>query len=128
MPLMRGNTQGGAIVVTAGAGAIKPESTLTGYGTSRAGLLQLMRVASQEGKPDGVRVNAVAAGDFPGLPQFDDLVAQAGNETAALDRMAAQSTPIVRYNGEAPRLIARLLTENTRLSGATLVADAGSAF
>jgi 2-keto-3-deoxy-L-fuconate dehydrogenase len=62
MPLMRGNLRGGRIVVSASAAAIKAERGVAGYGASKAGLLQLMRVAAKEGAPDNIRVNAIAPG------------------------------------------------------------------
>lgn len=132
MPLLRANVQGGAIVVTASAAAIKAEPGVAAYGASKAGLLQLMRVAAREGAPDNIRVNAVAPGGvetpmWRNVPMFQDLVRDLGGERAAFDHLASLATPMARYAGadDVARLIEMLLIEPSPITGATLVVDGG---
>lgn len=132
MPLMRASAQGGSIVVTASASALKAEPGIAAYGASKAGLLQLMRVAAKEGAPDQIRVNAVAPGGvetpmWRDVPMFQDLVRETGSERAAFNRLAAMATPLARYAGadDVARLIIILLTESAPITGATLVVDGG---
>ncbi len=132
MPLMRANQQGGAIVVTGSAAGIKAEPGVAAYGASKAGLLQLMRVAAKEGAPDRIRVNAVAPGGvetamWRKVPMFQDLVRETGSERAAFDRIAKLATPLARYAGadDIARLIDMLLTDDSPITGATLVVDGG---
>lgn len=122
-PLMRSNTQGGAIVVTA--------STAT-LNAPKAGLTQFMRVAAQEATPGVVRVNAIAAGgpDTPGwaeMPWFQDLVIHAGSEGGALDQIGQDNPPLARYAAasDVARLIKLLLSDASTVTGATLVVDGG---
>jgi NAD(P)-dependent dehydrogenase (short-subunit alcohol dehydrogenase family) len=132
MPLMRANAQGGSIVVTASASGLKAEPGTGAYGASKAGLLQLMRVAAKEGAPDGIRVNAVAPGgvETPMWRQmafFQDLVRETGSEQAAFDRLAHMATPLGRYASadEVSRTIEMLLLDPAPVTGATIVIDGG---
>jgi NAD(P)-dependent dehydrogenase (short-subunit alcohol dehydrogenase family) len=116
-PLMRKNTQGGGVVFT---GALTPD------------LLKLVRAAAKQGAPERIRVNAIATGggDMPMLstaPWFQDLVAETASETAALDRIFAMGAPVARFaaTGDVGRLAAVLLSDETPVSGATLVVDGG---
>ncbi len=132
MPLMRGNSKGGAIVVTSSAAAIKAEPGVGAYGASKAGLLQLMRVAAKEGAPNKIRVNAIAPGGvetpmWSNMPWFQDLVREKGSERAAFDHIAGLATPLARYASadDVARLILMLLSDDSPITGATLVVDGG---
>jgi 2-keto-3-deoxy-L-fuconate dehydrogenase len=132
MPLMRANTDGGAIVVSASAAAIKAEPGVGAYAASKAGLLQLMRVAAKEGAPDNIRVNAIAPGGvetpmWSTMPWFQDLVRETGSERAAFDQIAKLATPLARYakSDDIARLIIMLLSDESPITGATLVVDGG---
>lgn len=132
LPFMRGNTQGGAAVITSTAAAIRVDNGLVQFGLPKPDLLQLMRVAAKEGRPDNVRVNALATGgerqNWKNAPVFQDLVRETGNDRAAFARMASMKAPVARYTeGDVSRLIRSLLTESAPLSGATLVVDAAAA-
>ncbi|MEQ1818946.1 MAG: SDR family oxidoreductase [Terricaulis sp.] len=129
MPLMAKNSQGGAIVVTTSAAAIKAEPLAP---NSAPGLLQVMRAASREAAHSNVRINAIAPGgaDTPmwnAMPWFQDLVRDTGNESAAFDKIAHTQPPIARYaqGGDVARLIVMLLAEEAPITGATLVVDGG---
>jgi 2-keto-3-deoxy-L-fuconate dehydrogenase len=132
MPLMRGNIRGGSIVVSASAAAIKAEPGVGAYAASKAGLLQLMRVAAKEGAPDNIRVNAIAPGGvetpmWSSMPWFQDLVRENGSERAAFDAIAQLATPLARYASadDIARLIIMLLSDESPITGATLVVDGG---
>lgn len=132
MPLMRENAQGGSIVVTASAAALKAELGVGAYAASKAGLLQLMRVAAKEGAGDNIRVNAIAPGGvetpmWSTMPWFQDLVREKGSERAAFDSIAAMATPLARYAAadDIARLIVMLLSDDSPITGATLVVDGG---
>jgi len=132
MPLMRANAQGGAIVVVSSASGLKAQPGVGAYGASKAGLLQLMRVAALEGATDGVRVNAVAPGGvetpmWTHVEMFQDLVRETGSERAAFDRIAAGASPLGRFASadDIARLIEFLLIDGAPITGAVLTADGG---
>lgn len=129
MPLMAKNSLGGAIVVTTSAAAIKAEPLAS---NAAPGLLQVMRAASREAAHSNVRINAVAPGGpttpmWNEMPWFQDLVQQAGNESAAFDKIGHLQRPIARYaqGADVNRLILMLLAEEAPVTGATLVVDGG---
>ena len=131
MPLMAKNSQGGAIVVTTSAAAIKSEPLLP---NTAPGLLQVMRAASREAAHSNVRINAIAPGgpDTPmwnEMPWFQDLVRETGSENAAFDKIAHMERPLARYaqGSDVSRLIVSLLAEEAPITGATLVVDGGGA-
>lgn len=132
MPFMRGNELGGSIVVMASASGVKAEPGVGAYGASKAGLLQLMRVAAKEGAPDRIRVNAIAPGGvetpmWRDVPMFQDLVRETGSERAAFDRIAQEATPLGRYAtaDDIARLVELLMIETAPITGATIMADGG---
>jgi len=132
MPFMRGNEAGGSIVVMSSASGVKAEPGVGAYGASKAGLLQLMRVAAKEGAPDRIRVNAIAPGGvetpmWRDVPMFQDLVRETGSERAAFDRIAQEATPLGRYAtaDDIARLVELLLIETAPITGATIMADGG---
>ena len=124
---------GGAIAVVSSASAVKAEAGVGAYGASKAGLLQLTRVAAKEGAPRRVRVNAVLPGGvetpiWRDMPFFQDLIAQHGSERAAFDTLAGMATPLGRYAApqEIAAQIAFLLSEDAGpITGAALLADGG---
>lgn len=130
MRLMR---SGGAIVVVASATAIRAEPGTGAYGASKAGLLQLARVAAREGAADGIRVNTVLPGGvttpiWRDVPFFRDLVATEGSEDAAFDAMARMATPLGRFArpDEIAAQIAWLLSDAAAImTGATITMDGG---
>jgi 2-keto-3-deoxy-L-fuconate dehydrogenase len=132
MPLMRDNVRGGSIVVSASAAAIKAEPGVGAYAASKAGLLQLMRVAAKEGAPDQIRVNAIAPGGvetpmWSSMPWFQDLVREKGGERAAFDHIAGLATPLARYASadDIARLILMFLSDDSPITGAPLLVDVG---
>lgn len=125
---------GGSIVLTASISGIKPEPGTAAYASSKAGVIQLTRVAAKESASRGVRVNAIAPGgvDTPiwdQTPFFRDLLAQnGGDRAAALDAMARMATPLGRYASadEIAAQIAFLLSDAAAtITGAVLASDGG---
>jgi 2-keto-3-deoxy-L-fuconate dehydrogenase len=123
---------GGSIVVTASAAGLKAERGIAAYAASKAGVIQLMRVAAQEGADMGVRVNAIAPGGvetpiWDAVPMFADRAAEVGRD-AAFAEMAAMATPLKRYAKpeEIAGQIAFLLSDEcATVTGTVFVSDGG---
>jgi NAD(P)-dependent dehydrogenase (short-subunit alcohol dehydrogenase family) len=131
---IRATGRGGSIVLTASAAGIKAEPGIAAYGTSKAAVIHLARIAAREAAPDGIRVNAIAPGGvetpiWSNVPMFADLVRSAGSEKAAFKAMAsATTTPLGRFAGadEIAGQIEFLLSERAAfMTGACLVSDGG---
>ncbi|CAN5224325.1 SDR family oxidoreductase [soil metagenome] len=130
---MRLLRDGGGAVVVSSASAIKAEPGTGAYAASKAGVLQLARVAAREGAPRRIRVNAILPGGvqtpiWRGMAFFEDLIAETGSEQAAFDRMASFATPLGHYArpDEIAGQIAFLLSEAAgTMTGAALVVDGG---
>jgi len=124
---------GGAIVLVASAAALKAEIGVGAYAASKAGLIQLARVAAKESAGAGIRVNAIAPGGvetpiWSAMPFFLELVAERGSERAAYDAMAQMATPLARYATaeEIAAQIAFLLSDAAAtITGAVLTSDGG---
>ena len=122
-----------ALVLTASVSGIKPEPGVAAYGSSKAAVIQLARVAAKEVAPEGLRVNAIAPGgvDTPiwdGMSFFEDLVASEGSRDAAMQAMAKMATPLGRYAKpeEIAAQIAFLLSEDAAtITGTVLTSDGG---
>ena len=124
---------GGSIVLTASVSGIKAEPGTAAYGVSKAGVIQLAKVAAREGAAKKIRVNAIAPGgvDTPvwdQVPMFDDFVKQHGNRAAAIAAMGELATPLGRFarSEEIAEQIAFLLSDTAAtITGAVLVSDGG---
>ena len=129
---MRAIQEGGSIVAVASAAGLKPEPGVAAYGASKAGLLQLARVAAKEGAARKVRVNAIAPGGvetsvWDAVPMFADRAREIGRD-AAFAELAAMATPLGRYAtaGEIAGQIAFLLSDQAAtVTGTVLVSDGG---
>ena len=131
---MRLASDGASIVLTASISGVKAEPGTAAYGASKAGMIQLAKVAAKEGAARGIRVNAFARGGvatpiWDQTPFFRELVAQhGGDRAAALAAMARMATPLGRYatSEEIAGQIAFLLSdEAATITGAVLVSDGG---
>ncbi len=133
MRLMQQGQRGGAIVVVASAAALKAEVGTSAYAASKAGVLQLARVAAKEGAGDRIRVNCVLPGGvttsiWRTVPYFQDLVARTGSEDAAFSAMAGMATPLGRYATaeEVAEQIVWLLSDHTAaMTGSAVLIDGG---
>ncbi len=125
--------RGGSIVMTASATGLKAEIGTAAYGSSKAAMLQLMRVAAKEGAADHIRVNAIAPAGvetamWSSMPFFDDLVRRTGSEAAAFVEVAKNGSPLGRFAraDEIAGQIAFLLSDAAAtITGATLTSDGG---
>ncbi|QGN55688.1 SDR family NAD(P)-dependent oxidoreductase [Novosphingobium sp. Gsoil 351] len=123
---------GGSIVMVGSSMGVKPSAGSAGYGASKAGIVQLAKIAALEAAPRGIRVNAISPGGvrtplFRGLDFFEALAEQTGSENGAFDALAIR-TPLRRYASadEIAELIALLMSESAaQITGANLIADAG---
>lgn len=124
----------GAIVLTASVSGIKAEPGTAAYGASKAGLMQMGRVAAKELSARRVRVNCIAPGgvDTPiwdQTPFFQDMVAQhGGDRAAAMAALSAMATPLGRYASadEVAGQIGFLLSDAAAtITGTALVSDGG---
>lgn len=131
---LRALRKGGSVVLTASISGIKAEAGTAAYGASKAGVIQLAKVAAKEAASRGIRVNAIAPGgvDTPiwdDTPFFRELLTQHGDDrAAALDAMAGMATPLGRFAtaDEIAGQIAFLLSPMAAtITGSVLVSDGG---
>jgi 2-keto-3-deoxy-L-fuconate dehydrogenase len=130
---MRAMQSGGAIVLTASAAGVKAEAGIAAYGSSKAAVIHLARIAAKEGAASGIRINAIAPGgvETPIWSQagfFQDLVASRGSAEAAFEAMGTAASPLARFARpeEIAAQIAFLLSdESAYVTGACLVSDGG---
>lgn len=126
---MRG---GGSIVAVASAAGIKAEPAIAAYGSSKAAVIQLFRIAAKESAKRQVRVNVIAPGGvetpiWDELPMFAARAAEIGRE-AAFAEMAAMATPLKRYATpqEIAEQIGFLLSDAcANVTGTVFVSDGG---
>lgn len=124
---------GRSLVLTASVSGVKAEPGTGAYGASKAGVIQLAKVAAKEAAPLGIRVNAIAPGgvDTPiwdQVPFFQDMVRDHGSRDAAVAAMGKLATPLGRYSsaGEVAGQIGFLLSDAAAgITGAVLTTDGG---
>ena len=129
---LRAMRDGGSIVAVASAAGLKPEPGVAAYGASKAGLIQLVRVAAKESAARRIRVNAIAPGGvetpvWDAIPMFVDRAREIGRKEA-FDELAAMATPLGRYAtaAEIAEQIAFLLSDQAAtITGSVLVSDGG---
>jgi NAD(P)-dependent dehydrogenase (short-subunit alcohol dehydrogenase family) len=135
MPFIAAGKRGGALVLVSSVTGVKAQPGTASYGVSKAGVLQLMKVAAREGAPDKIRVNAILPGGtetpiWHDVPFYKRLLEETGSEQGAFDGMAAITTPLGRYAKpeEIAGQIAFLLSDGAaNITGAELVSDGGYA-
>jgi NAD(P)-dependent dehydrogenase (short-subunit alcohol dehydrogenase family) len=119
---------GGAIVTTSSISALMGMPGQGAYGASKAGVLQLTRVAAQEGAPHFIRVNAVCPGGVVTPIIFDSPFLEQGMPEEALAARMAEAQPIPRAGRPKDMANAILFLasdEASFVTGQALVVDGG---
>lgn len=131
--IMQRSGAGHSLVLTASVSGVKAEPGTAAYGASKAGVIQLAKVAAKEAAPLGIRINAIAPGgvDTPiwdEVPFFQDMVREHGSRTAAVAAMGSMATPLGRYSSaeEVAGQIGFLLSDAAAgITGSVLTCDGG---
>lgn len=131
--IMKRERSGRSLVLTSSVAGVKPVPMTAAYGSSKAAVAHLARVAAAECTRSGIRVNAVAPGrvDTPIWTSTDDfkaMVERLGSEEAAKAALASQVTAGDRMETpeEMAGQIGFLLSDAAAfITGTVLVADGG---
>jgi NAD(P)-dependent dehydrogenase (short-subunit alcohol dehydrogenase family) len=109
---------GGAVVNVASVHALSTEALVAPYAAAKAALLSLTRSASIEGKPKGIRVNAVLPGAIDTPMLWDNPNVKSGAETIEKEDVGTPE--------EVAATIAFLAGPDAAfVTGASLLADGG---
>jgi NAD(P)-dependent dehydrogenase (short-subunit alcohol dehydrogenase family) len=109
---------GGAIVNVGSVHAIETEPMVSSYAAAKAALLSLTRSAALEGKPKGIRVNAVLPGAIDTPMLWDNPNVRSGIEV--VDKTD------VGQPEDVAEVVAFLVSEGARfVQGASLLVDGG---
>lgn len=122
-----------SVVMTSSVAGTKPMPLTAAYGSSKAAVAHLARIAAAEMAVEGIRVNAIAPGrvDTPIWTRsdaFKEMVKELGSEEAAKAALASQVTATDRMAsaGELAGQIAFLLSDAAaNITGTVLVSDGG---
>ncbi len=120
--MMAAGGRGGAMVVTASTGAIRPAAQFAGYCTAKAALNMLVQVMAYELGAYGIRVNAVMPG-VTETPMTKVLL-----DSGARDQVNAE-TPMGRTGrpDDIAAAVAYLLSDDSSyVTGTSLLVDGGS--
>jgi NAD(P)-dependent dehydrogenase (short-subunit alcohol dehydrogenase family) len=110
--------RGGAIVNVASVHAIETEPMVSSYAAAKAALLSLTRSAALEGKPKGIRVNAVLPGAIDTPMLWDNPNVRTGIEV--VDKAD------VGQPDDVAAVVAFLASDEARfVQGASLLVDGG---
>lgn len=131
--IMKRSRSGRSLVLTSSVAGIKPLAMTAAYGSSKAGVAHLARIAAAECAGAGIRVNAVAPGrvDTPiwtTTEQFKAMAAKLGSEEAAKAALAGEVTATDRMASaeELAGQIGFLLSDAAvNITGTVLVSDSG---
>jgi 2-keto-3-deoxy-L-fuconate dehydrogenase len=131
--IMQRAGSGRSLVLTSSSAGIKPVAMTAAYGSSKAAVAHLARIAAAESAKAGIRVNAVAPGrvDTPiwtTTDQFKAMVEKLGSEDAAKAALAGQVTASDRMASadELAGQIGFLLSDAAaNITGTVLVSDGG---
>lgn len=125
--------RGGSVVVMSSVSGIKPYPGTAAYATSKAAVVQLMRVAAGEGARQAIRVNAVAPGpvDTPIWDKADITGALHGDGDARAAMMTelAKGTMLRRVpeSAEIAGTVGFLLSDMAaNMTGMVLLTDGGA--
>lgn len=122
LPLLRRESQGAFVAVASELGLVG-QAGLSAYGTSKAAVIQLMRVLAIEHASEGIRFNAVAPG-----PTLTPMLVRDQVVSGVSTRALADAVPLRRVAdpAEIAAAIAFLLSDEASfITGTTLVVDGG---
>jgi NAD(P)-dependent dehydrogenase (short-subunit alcohol dehydrogenase family) len=109
---------GGAIVNISSVHAIETEPMVASYAAAKAALLSLTRSAALEGKPKGIRVNAVLPGAIDTPMLWDNPNVRAGIEVVDKNDVGQPA--------DVADVVAFLVSDSARfVQGASLLVDGG---
>lgn len=124
-----GRGRGGSVVITSSSTGVKPVPGVGPYGTSKAAVAHMARIAAMENASDNIRVNAIAPGGvdtaiWESGEDFNRSVEAIGREET-IKRMA-KTTPLQRFasSEEIADNILYLLGD-PNITGHVLVSDGG---
>jgi NAD(P)-dependent dehydrogenase (short-subunit alcohol dehydrogenase family) len=131
--IMERERSGRSLVLTSSVAGLKPMPLTAAYGSSKAAVAHLARVAAAESAQAGIRVNAVAPGrvDTPiwtSNDHFRSLVEELGSEEAAKAALAAEVSPTDRMadvDDMAGQIGFVLSDAAVNITGTVLVSDSG---
>lgn len=120
-----------SVVLTSSTAGVKPLPGTSAYGTSKAAVAHLAKVAAFEHINDGIRINAIAPGRvetpiWTKTAQFRDMVAIHGSEEAAMAALKAEVSVLgrVAQSADVANQIGFLLSDEAwSISGDVLVSD-----
>lgn len=129
---LRAMREGGSIVCVASAAGLKAEKHIGAYAASKAGLIQLARVAAKESAARRIRVNVVAPGGVETpiweSADFRKRAAEIGRE-GAFAEIASAGTPLGRFAkpAEIAGQMAFLLSNEScgTVTGSVFLSDGG---
>ncbi len=129
MPHLRARG-GGSIVTTSSISALRGMPGQGAYGASKAGVLQLTRVAAMEGARDFIRANAVCPGGVVTPIIYDSPLFERGFDQARVAEAMAAAQPLPRAG--LPADIANAILwlasdESSFVTGQAIVVDGGLA-
>ena len=126
-PMMR-SRGGGSIVTTSSISALRGMPGQGAYGASKAGVLQLTRVAAMEGAADHIRANAVCPGGIVTPIIYDSplMTDGFGIEAVAQSLAGAQPLPIAGRPSDVADAILWLASDESRfVTGQSIPVDGG---
>ena len=123
-----------SVVLTSSVVGVKPVGFTSAYGSSKAAIAHLARIAAAEHAKDGIRVNAVAPGRvetaiWTKTSHFEEMVRQHGSEEAALEVLRKESRdsgePFATAEQLADQIGFLLSDAAANITGTVLVSDGG---
>ena len=133
MPVMR-ERGGGSVVITSSTAGISGTPEMSAYNTSKHAVIGLMRVASAEGAPDGIRVNTVNPSPIETrmMRSIEEQRVAAMDDSSVTVEVAkrsfAERIPLARYGD--PTEVARMMLflasdESSFCTGGVYMVDGG---
>lgn len=126
-PMLRARG-GGSIVTTSSISALLGMPGQGAYGASKAGVLQLTRVAAMEGAADFIRANAVCPGGIVTPIIYDSPLMEQGFGIEAVEKglAASQPLPVAGQPADIANAILWFASDESRfVTGQTLSVDGG---